>query len=67
MIVTSKANPLAYLKAIVVIIGGSLTGVVGLYGEQPWYVVAVALVTSIATYLTPNATVEPGNGKHAAG
>ncbi len=57
MTVTSKANPLAYLKAIVPILGTFLAGIVGLYGDEIWYLVAVAAVTAIATYLTPNATV----------
>ncbi len=42
-------------KAYVALIGAVLTALAGVYGDQTWYAVAVAVVTGVATYAIPNA------------
>lgn len=42
-------------KAYVALIGSILTALAGVYGTQPWYAVAVAIVTGVATFAIPNA------------
>jgi len=42
-------------KAYVALVGSILTGLVAVYGDQVWYVIAAAVVTGFATFQIPNA------------
>jgi hypothetical protein len=42
-------------KAYVALIGAVLAGLAGIYGDQEWYAIAVAVVTAVATFAVPNA------------
>lgn len=46
---------LAAAKAYIALIGSVLTALAGIYGDQEWYSIAVAVVTAIVTYVVPNA------------
>lgn len=53
---------LAYTKAIASTLGAILTALAGLYGNEAWYAIALAIVTGVATYALPNtpASTDPG-------
>jgi len=61
--VTSKSNPLAYLKAIATLIGTIATALLGVYTadtEIGKVLTIVAIIaTAVATWVVPNADVVP--------
>lgn len=61
--VSSKTNPLAYLKAIVGLIGAVGSALLAVYGPDTEVGqilnVVVVIATAVAIYLTPNAPVVP--------
>jgi hypothetical protein len=42
-------------KAYAALVGSILTGLAGIYGDKPWYAIALAVVTGIVTFAVPNA------------
>lgn len=42
-------------KSYVALIGAALAGLAGIYGDQEWYAIAVAIVTAVVTFVVPNA------------
>lgn len=42
-------------KAYIALIGAILAALAGVYGDQEWYSIAVAVVTAVVTYAVPNA------------
>ncbi len=42
-------------KAYVALIGSVLAALAGVYGDQQWYSIAVAIITGVATFAIPNA------------
>lgn len=42
-------------KSYIALVGAVLTALAGLYGDQEWYAIAMAVVTGIATFAVPNA------------
>lgn len=64
--VTSQANPLAYIKAIVALIGAVASGLLGVYAADTAVgqvlTVCVVIATAVATWSFPNAAVvAPGD------
>lgn len=56
----APSNPLAYLKAIVGLIGAVATAIIAVGDAPAWIAYVVAVATAVGTYLTPNApTIMP--------
>lgn len=58
---------LQYAKAIAALIGAVLTSVIVILPEVPlWLAIVSAVVTAVAVYAIPNASLDDAPGKHVA-
>lgn len=62
-VVTSKANPLASLKAYAALVGSIVTGLLALYGPETVageiLTIIAIIATGLTTWVVPNAEVVP--------